>query len=116
MKHKKWIETAWGKRPQYIGEKKETKFYHEVEKTSVGRMLVDQGLASTRAKPIADAIELIFSSVCACDSENLNFLIDNYPEVLVLAQFYADCNGSPNRNFRNETETKEFFKTKTEVK
>jgi hypothetical protein len=105
-----WLNSQKDVRPQYysISEKDEHS-YIEVKNSSVGRFMYDNGMAQTRAVRFAEAIEMIFSALCHCDSRNLQIVLKDYPELLTIAQFYSDLNGTPNKNFREDKATAEFF-------
>lgn len=110
-----WLNLQKNVRPQYYSlSENHEHHYHEVKNSSVGRFMYDNGMAQTRAIRFAEAIEMIFSALCHCDSRNLEIVKKDYPELLTIAQFYSDLNGSPNRNFRKEEETAEFFNSTEE--
>ena len=104
-----------GIRPQYYGTEENEHHYHEVKNSSVGRFMHDNGMAETRAYRFARAIEEVYSALCHCDKANRLMILKDYPELLTVAQFYADLNGTPNRNFRIEGWASDFFKEKEEV-
>ena len=104
-----------GIRPQYYGTEENEHHYHEVKNSSVGRFMHDNGMAETRAYRFAKAIEEVYSALCHCDKANQQIILEDYPELLTIAQFYSDLNGSPNRNFRDEEWASDFFKEKEEV-
>ena len=102
-------------RPQYYSiSEKDEHCYIEVQNSSVGRFMYDNGMAQTRAIRFAEAIEMIFSALCHCDSRNLQIVLKDYPELLTIAQFYSDLNGTPNKNFREDKATAEFFNSTEE--
>jgi hypothetical protein len=110
-----WTNLDTSVRPQYYGTKENVSHYHEVKDSSVGRFMHDNGMAQTRAYCFAKAIEEIYSALCHCDKANQKMILKDYPELLTIAQFYADLNGSPNRNFRAEEWAFHFFNETEEV-
>ena len=110
-----WANRDKGIRPQYYGTEENEHHYHEVKNSSVGRFMHDNGMAETRAYRFAKAIEEVYSALCHCDNANQQIILEDYPELLTIAQFYSDLNGSPNRNFRIEGWASDFFKEKEEV-
>ena len=51
------------------------KYYGLCERSLVGRYLVDQGLADTRAIAIANALKNLWGAICECDDLNLHILM-----------------------------------------
>ena len=110
-----WLNLQKDVRPQYYSlSENHEHHYHEVKNSSVGRFMYDNGMAQTRAIRFAEAIEMIFSALCHCDSRNLEIVKKDYPELLTIAQFYSDLNGTPNKNFREDKATAEFFNSTEE--
>ena len=110
-----WLNLQKNVRPQYYSHSENHEHhYHEVKNSSVGRFMYDNGMAQTRAVRFAEAIEMIFSALCHCDSRNLEIVKKDYPELLTIAQFYSDLNGTPNKNFREDKATAEFFNSTEE--
>ena len=95
-----WLNLQKDVRPQYYSlSENHEHHYHEVKNSSVGRFMYDNGMAQTRAIRFAEAIEMIFSALCHCDSRNLQIVLKDYPELLTIAQFYS----KRSLNFYQET-------------
>ena len=84
--------------------KNNEKYYGLCERSLVGRYLVDQGVADTRARAIADALKDLWRAVCECDCRNLNTLMKKERWLVEAANKFAKIeNAAPNCGIKDRS-------------
>jgi len=71
----------------------------------VAKYLIDNGMATTRANILAEAINLCFRAVSPLDDRNVRLGAKLLPEVFTLAKFYNDIYGDGKYFFHDFVET-----------
>ena len=86
-------------------------YYGLCERSLVGRYLVDQGLADTRARAIADALKDLWGAICECDISNLNTLMKKERWLVEAANKFAEIeNAAPNCGVKDRSFDEELAK------
>jgi hypothetical protein len=57
------------------------------------RYLISLGMADTRAKELAVAVNQLHSAIAYLDKSNYKLFIDSFPKTKGLINAYADCEG-----------------------
>jgi len=92
------------------------KEYGLCERSLVGRYLVDQGLADTRARAIADALKDLWGAICECDDWNLSTLIKKERWLVEAANKFAEIeNAAPNCGVKDRSFDKDLAEYDAEV-